>query len=200
MPPVAMGDLVPYRTPRSREDWTAFVGMVVFLASWAMLFAALFFAYGFVRSRAPSWPPADLPELPVALSAVNTVVLALSSAALQWALWAVRRGRMRIVAPGIAASALLGASFLGLQVWAWVGVWKAGLLPDGGPYASVFYGLTWFHAVHVLVGLAALVRLAVGAARGQYTPSRHRGVRLWAMYWHFVGIIWALLFVLVYLV
>jgi heme/copper-type cytochrome/quinol oxidase subunit 3 len=196
----AMGELLPYRTPRSREDWTAYLGMVIFLASWAMLFASLFFAYGVVRARTEVWPPDDLPPAPVAWGAVNTAILALSGAAIQLALFSVRRGRARTVAPGIAASAILGAIFLALQIASWAQSHAAGLTPDAGPYASVFYGLTWFHALHVAVGVVALAWLAARAFQGRFTPARHRGIRLWAMYWHFVGIIWALMFVLVYLV
>src|SRR5438128_10237529 len=85
-----MGDLLPYRAPDAHKDWTATLGMTLFLASWGILFAALFFAYGMVRLRAPLWPPPLTPELPVALPALNTAVLALSSAALQLGLVAAR--------------------------------------------------------------------------------------------------------------
>ena len=77
----AMGELLPYRPPKAREETTAYLGMVVFLGSWAMMFAALFFAYGFVRSRSAAWPPPDVPELPWGAPAINTLVLAGSSVA-----------------------------------------------------------------------------------------------------------------------
>src|ERR1700687_392226 len=80
----AMGEVLPYRPPRAREDTTAYLGMVVFLGSWAMMFAALFFAYGFVRTRSVAWPPPDLPELPWETPALNTLILLSSSASLQY--------------------------------------------------------------------------------------------------------------------
>src|SRR5712692_9335115 len=89
---VAMGAVLPYRPPRAREETTAYLGMIIFLGSWAMMFAALFFAYAFARARADVWPPPDLPRLPLAVPGFNTLVLAASSAAIQWGALAIRRG------------------------------------------------------------------------------------------------------------
>jgi cytochrome c oxidase subunit 3 len=195
-----MGDLINYRSPNAHEETTGFVGMVIFLGSWAMMFAALFFAYAVVRLRSPVWPPLDQPRLPVGLAAANTLLLAGSSATLQAALVLLRRGRLRPLAPAILASAGLGGLFLGLQILGWWRVFSAGMRPSSGPYASVFFGLTWFHALHVLVGLGALALLGIRAARGAYSLPRHQPVRLWTLYWHFVGVVWLAMFVTVYLV
>jgi cytochrome c oxidase subunit 3 len=173
--------LVPGAVLGHRER-TSLLGMVMFMAAWAMLFAALFFAYGLLRLRATAWPPAELPPLPRALPAVATVLLGLSSLALHRA----RRG-------AIALAALLGAGFLAVQAIVWVALIGAGLRPPLGPYASVFFGLTGFHALHVVVGLGALGWLA---AR-RVTPAMP--LRLWSLYWHMVGAIWAFMFVAVYL-
>ena len=198
--PAPVQDLEAYRgAMRARRDFTAYVGMLVFLASWAMLFGSLFFAYALVRARAPVWPPVGDPRLPLVLPAVNTAVIALSSFALQSALRSLRRGRLRPVAGALALAAGLGALFLALQLAVWVRVYGEGLVPSGGPYGSVFYALTSFHALHVLVGLVALAWLAVRASRGAYGAMRHVGVRLWAMYWHFVGAIWLVLYATFYL-
>ncbi len=190
----------PQRPPRAREDTTAWLGMVIFLASWAVMFGALFFGYGFVRLRAAEWPPSDLPRLPLALPAVNTAVIALSGAVLQFGLSGLRRGRELTLAPAIGLSAILGAAFLALQIVGWRHVYAGGLRPETGLYASVFYGLTWVHAAHVAVGILALAWLCFRAFRGAFSTARHLAVRLWTMYWHFVGIVWAIVFVLVYLV
>lgn len=198
--PAPVRDLEGYRAAtRARGELTAYVGMLVFLASWAMLFGGLFFAYALVRGRAPVWPPVGDPRLPLVLPGVNTAVIALSSGALQSALRSLRRGRPSPVAGALALAAGLGALFLALQVAVWISVHRQGLLPSGGPYGSVFYALTSFHALHVLVGLVALAWLAVRASRGAYGAMRHVGVRLWAMYWHFVGAVWLFLYATVYL-
>jgi cytochrome c oxidase subunit 3 len=174
--------------------------MVVFLASWAMMFGSLFFAYGMVRSRANVWPPPDLPELPLLVPAINTVILAASSAVLQLSLRAVRSGKTERLGPGLAVSALLGSLFLGLQILTWRRLFDDGLTPQGGPYPSVFYALTCFHALHVLVGIFALAWLCRSAFVGKYSAARFLPVRLWTMYWHFVGAVWGAMFVAVYLV
>jgi cytochrome c oxidase subunit 3 len=196
---IAMGQVLPYRPPKAREETTAFIGMVIFLASWAMMFAAMFFAYGFVRTRANTWPPVDLPVLPVLLPAFNTLVLAASSATFQYGLSLVRGGAGRRLGLALLATFILGAVFLFLQGWLWAGLYGKGLRPDtGGPYSSVFYGLTAFHAVHVLVGLGAIGVLCGRALAGAFSAARHLPVRLWAMYWHFVGVVWAVMFILVF--
>src|SRR5258707_1077465 len=97
----SMGEILPYRPPRARAEWTAYLGMVIFLASWAMMFGSLFFAYGMVRARSVAWPPPDLPEMPVGVGAVNTVVLAMSSTILQLTVRNLRLARLRFVAWGI---------------------------------------------------------------------------------------------------
>jgi cytochrome c oxidase subunit 3 len=197
----AMGDVLPYRPPKAREETTAYLGMVIFLASWAMLFAALFFAYGFVRSRSLIWPPADLPSLPKLLPLVNTIILSLSSGILQLGARAIGRGAARQLALSILGALLLGSLFLGLQIWLWVNLYGQGLRPDtGGPYGSVFYGLTWLHGIHVAVGLIGLAWVYRRAQIGAFSAARHLPVRLWAMYWHFVGAVWALMFVSIFLV
>ena len=194
----AMASVLRYRPPQARSEATAFLGLLIFLGSWTMMFAALFAVYGVLRARAETWPPPDLPRLPLLLPAANTAELFASGISLQWALRAARRGRASVVCPAATAGLLLGALFLAGQVALWTGLWRAGLRPDGGPFASVFYGLTAFHALHVLVGLGGLGWVAVHAAREGFGPARHLGLRLWTGYWHFVGAVWLLLYLAVF--
>ena len=195
----AMGSVLPYRPPRAREETTAWLGMVIFLGSWAMMFAALFFAYGYVRTRGGEWPPAGVPRLPTLLPALNTLVLLASSACLQYGIASVRSGGPRLFL-ALVAALLLGAVFLALQLWLWNALYSGGLHANsGGSYGSVFYGLTGFHALHVLVGLFGVGLLCRRAYKGEFSPAKYLPVRLWAMYWHFVGIVWALMFVSVFL-
>ncbi|HYT82602.1 MAG TPA: heme-copper oxidase subunit III [Gemmatimonadales bacterium] len=196
--PAPVYGLERYRRRPTADERTARIGMAIFLGSWAMLFAGLFFAYALVRARAGVWPPLGAPALPRLLPGLNTLVIAASSAAVAHAVRAHELGRSAIAARSLAAGTLLGAIFLALQALVWSGLWRQGLVPSGGPYPSVFYAFTAFHALHVLVGLAALAWLAVRAA-GRAGPRRTE-VRLWGWYWHFVGVVWAALYVAVYLV
>lgn len=163
-----------------RDETNALVGMVLFLAAWAMMFAALFASYGFMRARAPVWPPAGLPRLPLLLPAINTAVLALSSAFVELGR---RSGRRALVSLG----AVTGAGFLGLQTLLWAQLSGLGVDPsNAGTYGSVLYGFTWVHAAHVAVGVVGLVAAVAMNAR--------RGMRLWSWYWHFVGAVWLAMF------
>jgi len=195
-----MSQVIAYRPRHAAEEETSHLGMVIFLASWAMLFAGLFFSYGLIRLALPAWPPPDLVPLPRAVPALNTLVLLASSGCLQFALVSLRRGRATRAGPALIAATALGALFLVLQVHVWQQVYAAGLRPQGGPYPSVFYALTIFHALHVVVGLFALAALSYFALRGVYGAARHLPVRLWALYWHFVGAVWVVLYVSVYLI
>ena len=167
---------------RSREG-TAWLGMVVFLGSWAMMFAALFFAAGVVRSRLPEWPPAGSPDVSRLLPAWNTLVLGASSAGLQRALSRARAGKSW--RSGLIGSVGLGVVFVGLQAVFFTELIRAGLRWEDGVLAGVIYGLTGFHALHVLVGLVGLATVAAGAAARPLLS-----LRLWTMYWHFVGVVW----------
>jgi heme/copper-type cytochrome/quinol oxidase subunit 3 len=179
---------------------TSFVGMVMALASWTMLFVALFFAYSVLRLRASAWPPDGLAPLPKALPALNTLVLLGSSILLHFGSRPeaeAKRGALRRALLGTLA---LGSLFLALQLAVWVPLWRSGFRIDTGTYGSIFYGLTVFHALHVLAGLVALAVLLPGAFSGRYASGRESAVRLSAMFWHFVDAVWVVMFVAVYLV
>ena len=193
------GKLLSYRSPHRHQEWTARLGMVIFLAAWAMMFASLFFVYAGLRMRSIVWPPVEYPPLPLGLPALNTAIVAASSVALHVGLRAVRGGRARLLAPSLLGACALGAAFLVSQVVVWADLSAQGLSPGSGGYGSVFFGLTWVHAAHVAVGVLALGILGISALRGAYTPARFLTPRLWAMYWHFVGVVWGLMFVTVYL-
>jgi heme/copper-type cytochrome/quinol oxidase subunit 3 len=173
--------------------------MVLFLASWAMLFAALFFAYAALRARSPVWPPSGW-RLPLGLPALNTAILLASSATLAWGLREARAGRLARLAPWIGATLLLGTAFLGLQIVVWRSVWQSGLHVDTSLYGSVFYALTVFHALHVVAGLGVLGWLLAGARRGAFAAARTAPIRLGAMFWHFVDAVWLILFFAVYVI
>ena len=120
-----MGTVVELR-PRAKEDFTSVLGMIIALGAWAMMFGALFFMYAGLRSNAVMWPPPGIPRLPVALPAVNTVVLLASSGAIALGVRSLRKGQRRALSAWLAASAVLGATFLVLQFVVWRDVWAAG--------------------------------------------------------------------------
>jgi cytochrome c oxidase subunit 3 len=193
-----MGSVVALR-PRAKEELTSSLGMLIALGSWAMMFGALFFTYAGVRSRAVTWPPPGVPHLPVALPALNTVVLLASSVAMSMGIRALSRGKRKAIVPALSAAAILGAVFLALQFVVWKDLWQKGLLPSTGVFGSVFYGLTALHAVHVAAGLVLLLVLLGRALGGAYTEHTVSKVRVPVMFWHFVDAVWLLMFFAVYL-
>lgn len=193
-----MGSVVELR-PRHREDFTSSLGMIIFLASWAMMFSALFFSYGYVRARSVTWPPPGFPSLPVALPAVNTLILLASSFTFSRGLHEIKQGRRRALSAWVGATIVLGAVFLALQVVVWRSVSLSGLQFNSGLLGGVFYGLTTFHALHVAVGLLILLWVFARSLQGAYSEHKYITIRLCTMFWHFVDVVWILMFVSIYL-
>jgi cytochrome c oxidase subunit 3 len=194
----AVSNVVPYRSPQAHQRTTSYIGMIMFIGAWAMMFACLFFAYGALRLGTRDWPPIGQPALPASSAAISTAIIVVSSIVFELALSALRRGKATLLAPGLALTALFGVAFLVTQYVLGAGLFNQGLTPDAGPYAAVLYGLAGIHGAHVAIGLIALAYLAVQAARGKYSTPAHLPVRLWSIYWHFVGFVWVLMFAFVF--
>ena len=183
---------------RSARELSTFLGMVLFLGTWTMMFAGLFFSYAVVRNDSPTWPPVGEPRLPIGLPALNTLLLLLSSATLAIGLKRLGTGRAKAFPGWLGSTIVLGGLFLALQVHVWIAVSHSGLHATTGIYGSVFYGLTCFHALHVVVGLIILLALAVPAFMGRNLTAHYGTVRMAAMFWHFVDVVWVVMFVTVY--
>ena len=175
------------------------LGMSIVLGAWVMLFAALFLAYGVVRVQSLEWPPFGAPRLPRGLTGLNTLLLLGSSLTLRRARSLARRGRARSFRLAVGATMLLGAGFLAAQVGTWLMMRARGLFPSSGVYGSVFFAFSGFHALHVLGGLLVLAVVGGNAIWGR--PDRAaslRAVRLTALYWDFIAVIWVLMYLSIY--
>jgi heme/copper-type cytochrome/quinol oxidase subunit 3 len=173
--------------------------MWMLLATETMFFGGLVGAFMVLRLSAAVWPPPAQPRLPVAATAINTLVLLLSSYTLTRALRAVRRDDRRRLVIELAWTAGLGALFLAVQGAEWIRLIGFGLTASSGAYGATFYTLIGAHGVHVLVALVWLTLVTWAATRGRYAARDHVGVAVCAMYWHFVVALWPVLYVLVYL-
>jgi cytochrome c oxidase subunit 3 len=185
---------------REESRRTSLVGMVMALASWTMLFVSLFFSYAVLRLGAGEWPPDGLEPLPRLLPFLNTLVLAASSLVLRAGVRPAAAARPGALLSALRRTLALGSLFLALQLAVWIPLWRSGFRIESGVFGSIFYGLTVFHALHVLAGLAALLVLVPGASKGRWVSGAQSPVRLTAMFWHFVDAVWVLMFVAVYLV
>lgn len=182
----------PVETNRSRVD--AAFGMALFIGAWSMAFATVLLAYLVLRQRQPVWPPDDVVLPSMGLAALGTAVLLASSVVLHRAVTLGRRGQKGFAAwwNGALALALV---FAGLQTWLWADLWSVGRVIDTGIYETLFYGLTWFHAAHVACGLVGLAWVSLGISRRRYGPLAINVPANVAVFWHFVDVVWAVLFV-----
>jgi cytochrome c oxidase subunit 3 len=174
-----------------------FLGMLLFIISEVMLFGAFFTAYFFIRVVGEAdWFPVDGKELPKLIAGVNTAVLISSSFTMHWALEGARKGNRRAMKVGLLTTALLGLTFLTIQVNEYV---HLGFAPHDNAQGTIFYGLTGLHGAHVFVGLTLLAFATTRAFRGHFTPKEHRGVEVPGIYWHFVDVMWVFVYSTVYL-
>jgi cytochrome c oxidase subunit 3 len=175
------------------------LGILLFIVSETMLFGAFFASYFFLRvvANVGPWPPEGF-ELPKAVAAVNTAILVSSSFTVHWALESIRRGNRRGMIAGLGATWLLGFTFLFIQMNEYV---HLGFSIRDGAFGTIFYGLTGLHGAHVTVGLILLAMANVRAWRGHFTsdPKKHLGVEVPGIYWHFVDVMWIIVFTTVYI-
>jgi heme/copper-type cytochrome/quinol oxidase subunit 3 len=176
----------------------AMLATLLLVGGEVMLFAGLIFAFWVLRLAAPVWPPPLQPRLPIAVTALNTLVLLASSATLTAALGARRRRDRAAFVRGLGLTATLGTLFLAVQGGEWVRLVGFGLTVTSGTYGALFYVLVGTHAVHVVAALAWLGATLAGVRRGGGAGGPAR-LHACALYWHFVVALWPILFVCVYL-
>jgi cytochrome c oxidase subunit 3 len=169
------------------------LGMLLFITSEVMFFAGLFAAYFNVRANAPQWPPINaetqeafhLEILPLVGPA--TVLLILSSFTCQLAVWAIRRNDRTAFIRNIAVTFVIGVVFLLMQATDYVLLYGEGIT------------LTGFHGAHVFGGAIMLFVVLYRGLAGQFSARHHDAVEAVSLYWHFVDVVWILLFSLLYL-
>jgi len=170
----------------------------LFLATEVMFFSGLIGAYIVLRSASSSWPDPQ-ERLAVDITALNTFILITSSWLMVKALLASRKGDRGGILRWLGATIVGGSIFVGIQVYEYVQLVKEGALPKVDIFWSTFYVMTGFHGSHVVVGVIWLICVWFGALRGRYTARNNLGVELAGLYWHFVDLVWVLLFTIVYL-
>jgi cytochrome c oxidase subunit 3 len=184
----------------SRVD-ARLLGMYLFIGSETMLFGSFFAAYFFARvvvgsNEYPTWPPPPY-ELPVYLALVNTIILVTSSFTMHWALTSIKRNNRQGLIAGLSLTFMLGLTFLLIQAREYT---RLGFSPHDLAFGSTFYGLTGLHGLHVFVGLNLLLYALIRSIRGHYGPNLHDhlGVELPGIYWHFVDVMWIVVYTTVY--
>jgi cytochrome c oxidase subunit 3 len=185
----------PPAANRSSRVEAPLLGMLLFIISEVMIFGAFFTAYFFIRiAEGESWP-APGTTLPVPVAFVNTLILVSSSFTLHWAEQSIKRGNRFGLKAGMLTTFLLGCTFLFIQINEYANL---GFAPQDHAQQTIFYSLTGLHGAHVFIGLLILLSVTVRAFRGHYSPESHRGVEVPGIYWHFVDIMWIVVFTTVY--
>ena len=192
---VAHGHHGPPPAHRSSRVEAPTLGMLLFIMSEVMIFGAFFTAYFFIRVVTHDPWPANGTAVPEATTGVNTAILLASSLTIHWALVSIKKGNRFGLKAGMVATFCLGLTFLVLQVNEYV---HLGFAPHDSAQATIFYSLTGLHGAHVVVGLCALLIVNIRAFRGHYTPEHHQGMEVPGIYWHFVDIMWVIVYTAVY--
>lgn len=173
------------------------MGVIVFLVAEGMIFLGLFVAYLTFRSVAPSWPPEGVERLELLLPGINTVILIASSFVIHNAETAIKKNDVNGLRLWFGLTAIMGIIFLGGQLYEYYH------LPFGlkdNLFASTFYVLTGFHGLHVTFGVLLIAAVLWRSLKtGHYTKDTRFGIEAAEIYWHFVDIIWIILFILLYL-
>jgi cytochrome c oxidase subunit III len=172
------------------------LGMLLFIASEVMLFGSFFTAYFFIRVSGDAEWPLEPFELPKFVAGVNTLILVTSSFTIHWALQSIKRGNRAGLQAGLVLTLALGVTFLLTQVREYS---RVGFAPHDGAFGTIFYGLTGLHGAHVFVGLTLLTFATTRAFRGHFSPEHHAGVEIPGIYWHFVDVMWIVVYTTIYL-
>jgi cytochrome c oxidase subunit III len=172
------------------------LGMFLFIATEIMLFGSFFTAYFFVRVvNGTPWPTPPF-HLPIFVAGVNTAILVTSSFTMHWALQSIKRGNHAGLQAGMLLTFLLGLTFLVTQG---IEYSRIGFNTSDGAFATIFFCLTGLHGAHVFVGLTLLLFTTVRAFRGHFSAEHHHGVEIPGIYWHFVDVMWIVVYTTVYI-
>jgi heme/copper-type cytochrome/quinol oxidase subunit 3 len=176
--------------------------MWLFLTSDCMFFGTLIATYMSYRNRSIElgMPPYPNEIFDIPYTSVSAFVLLMSSLTMVLALSAIQRGNYRGLRVWLAATALLGAIFVGGQFFEFTTFAHEGLTLQSNIYGSSFYVLTGFHGAHVTLGVVWLISLLVVSLRGGVAPQNSLDVEIAGLYWHFVDIVWIVIFTVVYLI
>jgi cytochrome c oxidase subunit 3 len=177
------------------------LGMLLFITSEVMFFSGLFAAYFSTRAQNKPWPPTAFEHTlnPLSLILVATLILIASSFTCQFAVWSIRRGDRRGFIRNISFTFVLGIAFLLLQAYDYSLLFGEGLTMGSGPFGTTYFTLTGFHGAHVFGGVLMLGVILYRGMSGQFSAKHHDAVEAVSLYWHFVDVVWIILFSVLYL-
>ena len=174
------------------------LAMWTLIGSECLFFGALISTFLVYVNTTADGPGAEIFDIP--FTSVSTFILLMSSLAMVLALAGIQEGDMRRFRVWILSTALMGSVFLAGQMYEYVAFWEEGMTLTTSPFSSAFFVLTGFHGAHVAVGILLLLTVWAMSMTGRLTPAQAETVENVGLYWHFVDVVWILLFTLVYLI
>jgi cytochrome c oxidase subunit 3 len=186
----------PPEAHRSSRVDARTLGMLLFIISEVMVFGAFFTAYFFIRVVGGAPWPAHGTELPKLIAGINTAVLVSSSFTMHWALESIKSDNRLGLKAAMVSTFGLGATFLFVQINEYVHI---GFSPQNHAQGTIFYGLTGLHGAHVFIGLTLLLMVTIRSFRGHFSSAAHHGVEVPGIYWHFVDVMWLVVYTTVYI-
>ena len=173
--------------------------MWIFLGSDCMFFAALIATYMVYRGQSLNGPyPIDIIDVPI--TTISTFVLLCSSFGMVQALAATVRNDQKAIQLWLLATAAMGSVFIGFQIYEFNAFKNEGLTLGVNLFGASFFTLTGFHGAHVTLGIIWLLGLFFAARKGRLGPATSLDVEIMGLYWHFVDIVWIVIFTLLYLI
>jgi len=179
------------------------LGMLLFITSEVMFFSGLFAAYFSTRAKnytsVTLWQDPQKILEPLGPILIATLLLITSSFTCQFAVWAIRRGDRKGFLRNISVTFVLGILFLLMQAYDYTVLFGDGLTLGSGPFGTTYFTLTGFHGAHVFGGVLMLGVILYRGMSGQFSARHHDAVEAVSLYWHFVDVVWIILFTVLYL-
>jgi cytochrome c oxidase subunit 3 len=186
-------------TDLEQQADTASLGMWLFLGSEVLFFGGLFLAYAVYRISYPEIFQEAGKNLNLTIGTINTAILLISSYFMALAVHAAKTDRSRRAVVFLALTLGLGTAFLGLKAYEYADDIAQRIFPNSSMMDFIYYVMTGVHALHLTIGLGAVLVILVRTRRGDFSSDYYAPIEVTGLYWHFVDVIWIFLYPLLYL-
>lgn len=170
--------------------------MLIVIINEAVIFSALIASYYYLRINSPAWPQDNIRRPELILPIILTVLLISSSFFMQWGLSSIKKGSVGRTRLALLIAFLLAAGFLALQIFEYS---RSEFTPQTNAYGSLFFGITGIHGIHVLIAALMNLFVQVRSGLGHFTARRHLAIENVTLYWHFVDLVWLVIFTSLYI-
>jgi cytochrome c oxidase subunit 3 len=179
-----------------RADLQSNLAMTILLTGFSMFFATLLMGYGIFRTSNEFWPPIGMTKVPLLLPSISTFLILLSSVFCYQIKTNVKEKNFGKARLNLNLTMLLGFGFMVTQSFLWAQLKDSGMLVTSGIFSSILYGFTWIHAAHVVAGICTLIYLSI-VLKPSTVRLEIRAINV-EKFWHFLGIVWLMMFLTIF--